>query len=96
VWNKSEAVLQDPEHPAQAYWGKRLELARKHSTDAEYYYEIATLYSHLGDTNNAYDYLKKACEKHAFSQGPLFDPCWDKSDTNFQAIVRGLSVPIPK
>jgi tetratricopeptide (TPR) repeat protein len=93
-----EAVRQAPEHPAQAYWGKRLELALRHSTDPRYFYDIATFYARMGDRTNAYSYLKQACEKRAFSQGPLFDACWDKSDTNFQEIVRGigLSVPVPR
>jgi tetratricopeptide (TPR) repeat protein len=89
-----EAVLQNPADPAHGYWYTRLEKAK----DSKDYYYIATVYANLGNRTNAYSYLRKACEKRAFSQGPLFDPCWDKSDTNFQAIVRGigLSVPLPR
>jgi tetratricopeptide (TPR) repeat protein len=83
------SVQQDP---VSGYWSNRLDLALKHPANVSQYYYIATLYARRGDTTNAYDYLKKACEKHAFSQGPLFDPCWDKSDTNFQAIVRGIGL----
>ena len=82
-----EAVARDP---VRGYWAKQLDLAQRNPQ--QNLYEIATLYAHLGDRTNAYAFLKKACEKHAFSQGPLFDPCWDKSDTNFQAIVRGIGL----
>jgi tetratricopeptide (TPR) repeat protein len=82
-----EASVKDPD---RGYWTKQLDLLPTNSP--QNYYRIATLYAHLSDTTNAYSYLKKACEKQAFSQGPLFDPCWNKSDTNFQAIVRSIGL----
>jgi tetratricopeptide (TPR) repeat protein len=82
-----EAVARDPVH---GYWAKQLDLALRNPQ--QNLYGIATFYAQLGDTTNAYAFLRKACEKHAFSQGPLSDPCWDKTDTNFQAIVRGIGL----
>ena len=72
------------------YWSKRLEIAlRDPSPDL---YEIATLYAHIGDTNKAYEWLNRACEKKAFTEGPLFDLCWNHDDPRFLAIVRRIGL----
>jgi tetratricopeptide (TPR) repeat protein len=85
------STLRDAIQPGGAgYWNKRLELALKDSTQDLYY--IATLYARLGDKPTAYKWLKQACEKKAFNEGPLFDLCWDRNDTNFLAIVSSIGL----
>jgi tetratricopeptide (TPR) repeat protein len=81
-----EAVLAAPADPARAYWGKYLELALERKSPNSY--SIATVYARLGEKSNALFYLTQACKSKAISEGPLFDPCWDHSDTNFLAIVK--------
>jgi len=74
----------------EGYWRKRLDLALKESHQQPY--EIATLYARLGDKQNAYAWLKKACAQKAFTEGLLFDLCWDHNDEQFKAIARGIGL----
>ncbi len=82
-----EAVLRDGE---KGYWTERLDTALKESPPKAY--SVAVLYAHLGDKEGGYAWLRKACEQRAFSEGPLFDLCWDRNDEEFKAIVRGIGL----
>ena len=72
---------------AKGYWKKRLDTALREPQKNQYY--IATFYARLGDKDNDYTWLKKACEQRAFDQYLLmFDLCWDHTDAQFQAVAR--------
>ncbi len=72
----------------EAYWRKRLEMALKDGK----VYDIATTYARLGDKKNAYEYLERACERQAFTQGLMFDLCWDHNDEHFKRIAKGIGI----
>jgi tetratricopeptide (TPR) repeat protein len=72
------------------YWQKRLEQALKKS--APDLYRIATLFARVGEKDKAYEYLEKACEQHAFTEGPMFDVCWDHNDEAFKAMMRKIGL----
>jgi serine/threonine protein kinase/Flp pilus assembly protein TadD len=72
------------------YWRKRLEQALKESPPN--LYRIAALFARVGQKNDAYEYLEKACEQHAFTEGPMFDLCWDHNDERFKAIVKRIGL----
>ena len=55
-------------------------------------YDIATIYARLGNRPLAYEYLEKACERKAFTQGLMFDLCWDHNDEQFKAIARRIGI----
>jgi len=74
----------------RGYWEKRLELALDDPSKDRYY--IATLYARLEDKPKAYFWLRQACEHKSFSEGLLFDLCWDHNDPEFQAIARGIGL----
>lgn len=78
-----DAVLRDGQ---KGYWTERLHTALGESQQD--LYVIATLYARLGDRKNAYAYLNDACERHSFTEGLLFDLCWDHNDPQFQKIAR--------
>src|SRR5256885_4318445 len=74
----------------EGYWKRRLDLALKEAPQP--LYEIATLYARLGDKQNAYAWLRKACAQKAFTEGLLFDLCWDHNDEEFKAIAREMGL----
>lgn len=81
-----EALRRAVAQGREAYWQKRLEQVQKEPAPNSY--DLATLYAHLGNTNQAYAYLELAFKEHAFDGGPMFDLCWNHNDPNFIKIVK--------
>jgi serine/threonine protein kinase len=74
----------------EGYWRKRLaEELKKPSPD---FYRIATFYAHLGDKDQAYDFLEKAFKRTPFAGGLMVDPCWDRNDEWFKALARKVGL----
>jgi serine/threonine protein kinase/Tfp pilus assembly protein PilF len=75
---------------APAYWRKKIEFAL--AAPKPNLYAIATFHARLGERDRAYEFLEKACETKSFTQGLMFDLCWDHNDPRFQKIARGIGI----
>jgi len=57
---------------------------------------VAMVYAGLGDKDNAFRWLNKAYDEHAFKMAWLkVEPQWDplRSDPRFQALVKKVGIP---
>ena len=79
---------------SKGYWTESLDLAKGKSPQNPYL--IASYYARLGQWTNAYAYLNRACEQHSFTEGLMFDLCWDHNDPQFQAIARRIGLLQPE
>lgn len=70
------------------YWRQQLQLALEKNERDLYY--IATVYAQLGEMDNAYKTLSEACERKSFTQGLMFDLCWNHDDQRFKAITKRI------
>jgi tetratricopeptide (TPR) repeat protein len=80
---------------ARGYWQKKLELADLRSKKGGELYDIAVIYTRLGETSSALDYLEKAeAQKSSAAFHINFDRCFDsvRSDPRFQTLLRKLGL----
>jgi serine/threonine protein kinase len=74
---------------AAGYWRRRLEKAvSAPKPDAHY---IATVFARLGQTSDAYRWLRKALEQGDL-HGLCFDLCWDRRDRCFREIAQRVGL----
>jgi serine/threonine protein kinase len=69
------------------YWQTRLDLALAKSPPDPH--PVAVILAHLGKTDEAYEWLEKACNEGKLD-GLWFDPCWDHNDKRFKRIAEIL------
>ena len=55
-------------------------------------YNIATLHARLGHKDEAYVWLREACKQKAFTEGLMFDLCWDHDEEQFKEIARSIGL----
>ena len=74
---------------ATGYGRKRLEMALKAANPDLHH--IATVFTRLGQLNDAYQWLTLALEQGQL-HGLCFDLCWDRRDGRFQKIARQVGL----
>jgi serine/threonine protein kinase/Tfp pilus assembly protein PilF len=70
---------------ADGYWRMRIEIAMRAPKPKLYF--VATYYARLHEMETAYRLLEEACRTHSFTDGLLYDLCWDHNDPRFMEIV---------
>ncbi|MDQ3817965.1 MAG: tetratricopeptide repeat protein, partial [Acidobacteriota bacterium] len=80
----------------KGYWRKWLELQQERIRQGRISpFNIAQVYSYLGDKDQAFVYLQKACDDHSVSLPALrFDPLFDnlRDDPRYSALMRRIGL----